>query len=76
MSDNFCAGTKIVPDWVSGRTHKHGDFVAKLCRAARISKVDSYFLDKFFILQMVFTVASPNCKVKMARFYEFLFTLG
>ena len=56
--------------------HKHGDFVAKLCRAARISKVESYFLDRFFILQMVFTVASPNCKVKIARFYEFLFTLG
>ena len=27
--------------------HKHGDFVAKLCRAARISKVESYFLDRF-----------------------------
>ena len=25
---------------------------------------------------MVFTVTSSNCKVKIARFYEFLFTLG
>ena len=26
--------------------------------------------------QMVFTVTSSNCKVEIARFYEFLFTLG
>ena len=25
---------------------------------------------------MVFTVTSSNCKAKIARFYEFLFTLG
>ena len=25
---------------------------------------------------MVFTVTSSDCKVKKARFYEFLFTLG
>ena len=29
-----------------------------------------------FILQMVFNVTSSNCKVKIARFYEFIFTLG
>ena len=27
-------------------------------------------------LKMVFSVTSSNCKVKIARFYEFLFTLG
>ena len=26
--------------------------------------------------KMVFIVTSSNCKVKIARFYEFLFTLG
>ena len=39
----------------------------------------SDFLKQFVarrIIQMVFTVTSSNCKVKIARFYEFLFTLG
>ena len=27
-------------------------------------------------VKMVFIVTSSNCKVKIARFYEFLFTLG
>ena len=29
-----------------------------------------------FKVLMVFTVTSSDCKVKKARFYEFLFTLG
>jgi len=29
-----------------------------------------------YLISMVFTVTSPNCKVKIARFYEYLFTLG
>ena len=47
-----CSRLRVVPivPMVSVR-NKHGDFVAKLCRAARISKVESYFLDRFFILQ-------------------------
>ena len=30
----------------------------------------------FYKQYMVFTVTSSNSKVKIARFYEFLFTLG
>ena len=30
----------------------------------------------WWLLLMVFTVTSSDCKVKKARFYEFLFTLG
>ena len=30
----------------------------------------------YIYILMVFTVMSSNCKVKKARFYEFVFTLG
>ena len=32
--------------------------------------------DIYIYILMVFTVMSSNCKVKKARFYEFVFTLG
>ena len=44
------------------------------------SRLPSYALSFLLLfklrLQMVFTVTSSNCKVKIARFYEFLFPLG